>query len=139
MHFSQAQILELTGMTLERLRHWKKGMPDLERHKGRRPSFSLDELIALAVMNQLTNELGVTAAHLAPHSAAIFAIFAEDPFALEPGAVLRVTKDEVALVRSPVPVDAAAMALSRIDVIAGELYDRIVAPKGSPQLDLPLA
>jgi hypothetical protein len=136
--FTQAQLLQLTGMTVERLRHWRKEMPDVGEHKGRSPTFTLEEVVALAVMHKMNEAFGVSAAQLAPHSSAIFAIFADDPSAIETGSALCLTKDRVTLVRLPFEPDCDVMLIVRTDLIAAELYARIVLPKSSPQLDLPL-
>lgn len=138
MFFTQAQLLELTGMSVERLRHWRRGMPELGEHKGRSASFTLEELVALSVMQRMTEDIGIPAAQLAPHSTAIFAIFADDPSVIDSGSALCLSKDSVKLVRLPFEPDCDVAALVRTDMIAAELYARIVVPKPSPQLDLPL-
>lgn len=138
MLFTQAQLLQLTGMSAERLRHWRREMPELGEHKGRSPSFTLEQLVALSVMQRLTEDIGVPAAQLALHSNAIFAIFADDPSAIDSGSALCLSRDNVSLVRLPFTPDCDVVALVRTDRVAAELYARIVLPKPSPQLDLPL-
>lgn len=139
MLFSQAQVLELTGVSLERFRHWRKEMPELAKHKGRTPSFTFEELVALTLMNRLTDELGVSASRLSPHSTSIFALLAEDQSIGEVGTVLCVSSDGVAIARLPISPDDAVLAIIRTDIVASDLYSRVVPPIASPQLDLPLS
>jgi hypothetical protein len=138
MLFTQAQLLELTGMSAERLRHWRREMPELGGHKGRSPSFTPEELVALSVMQRLTQDIGVPAAQLAPHSSAIFAIFADDPSSIDSGRALCLSKDSVKLVHLPYEPESDVVALVRTDIIAAKLSARIVLPKPSPQFELPL-
>lgn len=49
----------LTGVTAETFRHWRKSVPYLTAKAGKAARFSFAELIALAIVNELVNSLGV--------------------------------------------------------------------------------
>ena len=125
-------------MSLERLRHWRKGMPELGAHVGRRASFTFEELAALAVMSRMTDELGIGAATLTPLSDEIFALFADDDEVGEPDTALCVTSTGVRLVRLPATIHDPVIAMARTDLILTELMERIASPGKRAQLPLPL-
>lgn len=138
MLFSQAQVLELTGMSLERLRHWRKKIPALGSHSGRIPSFTFDELAALAVMSRMADELDLGLAAIAPHAASIFALFAEDEDVGLEGTALCLSSNDVKLVRLPFEPAECVIAMVRIDVLLADLYERVRPQRQRSQLPLPL-
>ena len=137
MLFSPAQVLDLTGISTERLRHWRKEMPELAKHKGRSASFSFEELVALSIMNRLSDELGMGAASLAPHSSSIFALLTEGAVIEDEGTVLCLSKSGVTIEQLPLSIDMPVMAVIRTDIVANDLYSRVIDPTPLPQLDLP--
>ena len=60
MNFTHAQILELTGMTQERLRHWRREISGLDARASRTGIVTFEEVALLAVLSRAADELGIS-------------------------------------------------------------------------------
>ena len=77
MRFNTTQMQQLTKVNREQLRHWRKVLPPLEGRDGRSDTYSFSEVVALAVLEALVNELRVSVSHLSSFSVDLFAHFSE--------------------------------------------------------------
>jgi hypothetical protein len=64
MQYTQAQIREVTRLTKEGFRHWKRVLPALEARSGRGALFSYGDIVALAVIKTIVDTFGVQIAIL---------------------------------------------------------------------------
>lgn len=67
MKYTQAQLLDLTGITLDRLRHWRKEIPGLDARAGRRGTLSFEDVALVAVLSRAVDVLGLALSVFAPH------------------------------------------------------------------------
>lgn len=72
MRFTQAQLRDAVGISIETYRHWRAVLPALNGHKGRAAHFSFGDLVAVAVMRRVVEELGVSISSVASASTDLF-------------------------------------------------------------------
>lgn len=77
MQFNTGQMLELTGISREQLRHWRKVLPTLKGRDGRADLYSFDEILALGTIAVLTDSLGISISRLSRTAQDIFAMFSD--------------------------------------------------------------
>ena len=68
MRFSQAQIRNALGISVETFRHWKRVLPPLAEQK----KYSAGDLLAAAVFQGLTEQCGIRVGYLSEIAATIF-------------------------------------------------------------------
>lgn len=93
MRFNTTQMQQLTGVNREQLRHWRKVLPPLEGRDGRSDTYSFSEVVALAVLEALVNNLRVSISHLSTFSIDLFAQFSESDELSSIPSTLYVTAD----------------------------------------------
>ena len=72
MRFTQAQLREAVGISVETYRHWRTALPALWSQKGRAALFSFGDLVGLAVIRRIVEEFGVSVSAIAPASVRLF-------------------------------------------------------------------
>jgi hypothetical protein len=80
MRFTQAQLREAVGLSVETYRHWRSVLPPLTSHKGRAAHFTFGDLVALGVIRRVVEELGVGVSSIALASANLFAECRGEPW-----------------------------------------------------------
>lgn len=73
MRFTQGQIMRLTGISRDALRHWRSVFPALGARQGRREQFTGGDALALCVIERLVRVAHLQVAGLAPIAEALFA------------------------------------------------------------------
>lgn len=108
MQFSQGQLREVLGISVETFRHWKRVLPPFAHRKPYTPGYSMGDVLAAGVLHRLTDRCGVRAGHLAEISKTVVNICNTDAWAsLESRAlVIDVQGNNCRLVRNPNKVDA---------------------------------
>lgn len=64
LHFTQEQARDVVGISAEKLRHWRKAVPYLQRKAGKAARFTFADMLGLAVTLQVVDGLGVGIANL---------------------------------------------------------------------------
>lgn len=59
MQFTQIQVRTAMGFSPETLRHWRSVIPYLKERQGRQANFSFGDLVSLAVLRCLVDDLGL--------------------------------------------------------------------------------
>lgn len=59
MQFSQNQLRDTLGISVETFRHWKRVLPPFAERKRYTSRFSTGDLLAAAVLSRLTNQCGI--------------------------------------------------------------------------------
>jgi len=72
MKLTHGQVRGALNLSQDALRHWKTVIVPLSIRKGRRPCFSLGDLLALAIIKILTDQLGVPVGNLGVLATALF-------------------------------------------------------------------
>lgn len=73
MQYKPQQALALAGLSQEQLRHWKTVLSPLRDFDGRKGGFTVEQIVALSIINRIASGLNVQIAALAPHADEIFA------------------------------------------------------------------
>ena len=74
MNLTPGQVREVLRLSEETLRHWKRVLPPLRNRNGYRPCFTYGDLLALAVVKSLVEEVGLTVGALATVAEDLFTI-----------------------------------------------------------------
>jgi DNA-binding transcriptional MerR regulator len=59
MKLTPGQVREILDIPQETFRHWRKVLPPLAERNGYRPSFTLGDLLALAILKGAIEQLGI--------------------------------------------------------------------------------
>jgi hypothetical protein len=78
MRFNTGQMQELSGVRREQFRHWRKVLPPLMGRDGRADAYTFAEVLALTVIAQLVDGLGMPVAQLKGVAGDLFALFSEN-------------------------------------------------------------
>lgn len=133
MRFSTAQLQELTNIRREQLRHWKKVLPPLYGRDGRGESYTFAEVLAIALLMVVIDELGISVSKLAGTAAELFALVDERIDIVEADYRIHLSRNGQILVDPP---DDPVFVCVRLDRIKAELMDKL-APEQRRQLALP--
>jgi hypothetical protein len=72
MYYTPGQLRGTVGLSKEAFRHWRRVVPAFANGRGHAPSFSSGDVLASAVLRQLTDIIGVRIGHLSDIAPAIF-------------------------------------------------------------------
>lgn len=72
MKFTQAQVRMIAGIGEEKLRTWRAAFAPLARLTGHGPVFSMGDVIAICVVNQMVTQFGIRISALAPVALELF-------------------------------------------------------------------
>ncbi len=125
MNYTQAQLLKLTGMSLDRLRHWRKEIPGLKQRAGRKAELSFEEVALLAVLSQATDALGVSVALFAARYDDLLADFQDNPAIGDPRTVLWLAPEKAVIGDIAKPPAAEALAMMQIAPIVARLVEEV--------------
>lgn len=74
MRYTPSQVRHVVGITQETLRHWRRALPSLVGLRGHAPVFRPGQLLGLAVVRVLIEDLGLTVGALRAAERDIFNI-----------------------------------------------------------------
>lgn len=74
MRYTPSQVRHVVGITQETLRHWRRTLPSVRGLKGHAPVFRPGQLLGLAVVKVLVEDLGLTVGALGAAERDIFDI-----------------------------------------------------------------
>ena len=117
--YTPGQLRRALGLPLETYRHWKKALASMRRDSGHSPCFTPGDLVAVAVVQLLTEEFGIRVGMLAELAEPLFKLFNQSPWALLERSVLTIE------------VTAARVALRPDQVERSATRPMIVIPLGS--------
>lgn len=59
MRYTQGQVRDLLGISIDTFRVWRETIPALRQHKGHGPTFTPGDIVALAALSDLVRLFGV--------------------------------------------------------------------------------
>ena len=59
MRYTQGQVRDLLGISIDTFRIWREAIPALHQHKGHAPTFTPGDIVALAALSDLIHVFGV--------------------------------------------------------------------------------
>jgi hypothetical protein len=133
MRFNTAQLYELSGVRREQLRHWKKVLPPLSGRDGRCEQYTFPEVIAIAVISALVDDLGINVSTLHGCADELFALMHEYDLNALPSRLFVIPGGEV---RTWEPNDSSYATVKLVDIVSG--LRAKLAPAPRRQLLLPL-
>ena len=80
MQFSQGQLRETLGISVETFRHWRRVLPPFAERRRYTPRFSSGDLLAAAVLHRLTDQCGIRPGFLPEISKAVVKICNGNPW-----------------------------------------------------------
>lgn len=92
MRYTQAQIRDVLGVTVETIRHWRKVLHPLKERAGRAATFTFGDLLALGVVHRLTVGLDLAVSSLQPAARSLFTICNDGDWARPDARFLIVTR-----------------------------------------------
>lgn len=137
MNFTHGQILELTGMTQERLRNWRREISGLDARASRGGIVTFEEVVLLAVLSRSMDELGLPVALIASHYEELLITFQESQSIGETDVVLWLSVDAAVVCHISSPPNMELAAVIRLAPMIERLYAQ-VHHSGSRQLALAL-
>lgn len=129
MQYTQSQVRETVGLSLETYRHWKRVLPPLSSKGGRAASFSIGDLMAASILHRLTETAGVRVGHLSDVSTAIFEICNTSPWAALIGMTLSIDLEQrsCSIEGAPESHEGSNLVMScRLDPILSHLRDALL-------------
>ena len=140
VQYTQAQMRETVGLSLETYRHWRRVLPPLATKGGRAACFSVGDLMAASILHRLTETAGVRVGHLSDISTAIFNICNTSPWAALVSKMLFVDVEQrtCSLERALKSHQDANLILScRLDPVLAQLRDGLLrGQSGQHQAEL---
>lgn len=139
MRFETAQILEVTGIGKETLRHWKRVLTPIQNRDGRSQRYGYPELVSLCVIAQAVQALAIPIGRFANDAPWLFdAIEAQT----KPGGspmVLYIMREGMEFGHEHELPDAETISLIRVKSVIERIKSKILDVEESPaaQLDLP--
>jgi DNA-binding transcriptional MerR regulator len=95
MQFQTKQVLEISGVPKDTLRHWKKLLPPLAHKDGRSQMYTISELLGICLFAKLCIEVGLPVSKLSAQAKSLFQELSESAARNELPTALCVAKDEV--------------------------------------------
>jgi DNA-binding transcriptional MerR regulator len=140
MRYDTSQVLALTGITKETLRHWKRVLPPLFGRDGRSEGYTFQEVLALAIIARAVQDLSVP---ISRFTAIAERLFTEVAAQIQPSGrslVLCITRNEMAFAAHGELPNAETIAIVRVEPIANKLGREVSEElmETEAQLDLPL-
>lgn len=59
MRYTQSQVRDLLAISVDAFRVWREAIPALDVHKGHAPTFTVGDIVALAVVADLVRQFGI--------------------------------------------------------------------------------
>lgn len=59
MRYTQSQVRDLLGISVDAFRVWREAIPALAVHKGHAPTFTVGDIVALAALAALVRDFGI--------------------------------------------------------------------------------
>ena len=81
MKLTLGQVQEALGLSRDAYRHWQTVLPPLAIRKGRKPCFSHGDLLALAIVKVLVDDIGAPVSKLESVASALFGQCSQQPWA----------------------------------------------------------
>jgi hypothetical protein len=139
MNFTPGQAQEILGLSRATFRHWKATLPPLAGRNGYGPCFTPGDLLALAVIRVLTDDIGIGVSALDPIATGLFEHCQRSPWANLERSVLVIeparARVNSLLETQPIPPEAISIVLPWRPIIAALrkrlLMENLEAPQGT--------
>jgi hypothetical protein len=130
--FSTTHALTWADLNADTLRYWKKNLRPIAGRDGRSCGYTLEEIVALAVINRASTQLNVAFKVFADHDRALFdAVAAYVADNTNPHLVF-IHEGRITFGSGPTLPDVEALAIVRIDLVLIDVQERMTAPSPPP-------
>lgn len=141
VEFTQAQVRKVLGLAPETFRHWRKVLPPLAK-RARRQTLTHGDILALAAIQVLVREVGVSSSALASHSEAIFKYCNSSPWPALARSRVQISKTGAELVsqRAPIPTGKLSILILHLAPLVDDLSHQLLGKETlQPELRFPLS
>jgi hypothetical protein len=122
-----SQLLDLAGITSDKLRYWKDMLPPIKGRDGRKQGYSFAEAVAIAAIASAMTRFRMDISCFSEHA---------DEFFERVGAAIEQGGAAILTIPPGEEESGQVCLIFRIDKIAATLRDRLTAPLPSSQLRL---
>jgi hypothetical protein len=126
--FSTTQALAWADLNADTLRYWKKSLDPIAGRDGRSCGYTLEEIVALAVINRAATQLNVSRKVFADHGAALFEAVAAYVADGSKAHLVFIHEGRITFGSGPNLPDVEAVAIVRIDVVLLDVQNRMTSP-----------
>lgn len=126
--FTTTQTLAWADLGAETLRYWKKNLEPIAGRDGRSCGYTLEEIVALAVINRAASQLNVAFKVFADHAAAVFDAVASYVADQRNPHLVFIHNGRITIGAGPDLPDVEALAIVRIDLVLEDVQARMTAP-----------
>jgi len=139
MRYDTGQVLTLTGISKETLRHWKRVLPPIYGRDGRSEGYTFHEVLALSIIARAVHDLAVPISRFTSTAERLFSDSAAEIRTTGRALVLCITGSQMTFTTEDKLPDTGTMAIVRIGPIADKLRRSVSEDHAhtEAQLDLP--
>jgi DNA-binding transcriptional MerR regulator len=139
MRYDTSQVLILTGITKETLRHWKRVLPPIYGRDGRSEGYTFQEVLALSIIARAVQDLAVPISQFTSTAGRLFAETAAQIGPTGKPLVLCITGNQMTFTTHDELPNAETMAIVRVGPILDKLRRAVAEDPAETeaQLDLP--
>jgi hypothetical protein len=119
-------------LTADTLRYWKKSLAPIAGRDGRSCGYTIEEIVALAVINRASAQLNVAFKVFADQAAALFDTVAKHVADRSKPHLVFIHEGRITFGTGPNLPDVEALAIVRIDLVLDDVYARMTAPSEQP-------
>jgi hypothetical protein len=130
--FTTTQALAWADLSADTLRYWKKNLRPIAGRDGRSCGYTLEEIVALAVINRAATHLNVAFKVFSDHAAAVFEAVAAYVSDTSSPYLMFIHDGRITFGSGPTLPEAEALAIVRIDLVLDDVEARMTAPSAPP-------
>jgi hypothetical protein len=130
--FKTAQVLAWVGLNSQTLRYWKSVLEPIAGRDGRSAWYTLEEVVALAVINRATTQLNVPISCFTSHANEVFAAVAAHMSDTGQPNLVFIHDNEITFGSVDAMPPVEALAIVRIDRVLLDVRTQMTAPAIPP-------
>lgn len=124
MRYTQSQIRDLLGVSVDAFRVWRDAVPALSDHRGHGPTFTPGEVVAMAVLAELVKDFGLRVGAMGDRLDALFKVCRGKSWLSLSNCVIVLSSDRARLVDIGAP-RGPAQAGTQIVIPCAPIVDRL--------------
>lgn len=134
MRYTQSQIRDLLGVSVDAFRVWRHAVPALSAHRGHGPTFTPGEVVAMAVLTELVRDFGLRVGVMGDRLDALFNACRGQSWPFLAGCAIVLSGDQVRIVDVGAP-RGAVHAGAQIIIACAPIVDRLQSSLAATETD----
>jgi hypothetical protein len=124
MRYTQSQIRDLLGVSVDAFRVWRDAVPALSAHRGHGPTFTPGEVVAMAVLAELVRDFGLRVGLMGDRLDALFNACRGQSWLSLSGCIIVLSADQARLVDVAAPRGSIQVG-AHIVIACAPIVDRL--------------